>query len=116
MEKTLTIVFILVICSVAISIFNSILNPRSSADGSVLESAMQKAGEGRGTEMTGDEMDAFRRKQEKDSQEHKETILRGLTREEKAQRDYEDEMILKGETKSNSHYEELQRRAEESRR
>lgn len=50
------------------------------------------------------------------SQELKEEILRGLTREEKALRNYEDEMVLKGETKSNSHYEELQRRAEESRR
>jgi hypothetical protein len=50
------------------------------------------------------------------SQELKEEILRGLTREERALRNYEDEMILKGETKSNSHYGELQRKAEESRR
>lgn len=49
------------------------------------------------------------------SQELKEEILSGLTREEKALRNYEDEMILKGETKSNPHYEELQRRAQESR-
>jgi hypothetical protein len=49
------------------------------------------------------------------SQELKEATLRGLTQEEKALRNYEDEMILKGETESNSHYEELQRKAQESR-
>jgi len=76
---------------------------------------MKKASEGRATEMTGAEMDAFRIEQQRISDQHKSKILNGLTRQEKAVRDYEDRMIMQGETKSNPHYEELQRKAAESR-
>jgi len=87
-------------------------NSSSSSD---LDSALQKAGDGRATQMTGAEMDAFRIEQQRISDQHKRQILNGLTPEEKTLRDYEDRMILQGETRSNPHYEELQRRASQSR-
>lgn len=91
-------------------------SPSSNNGESILESALRKAEQGRATDMTIEEMNAFREKNLKDSLEHKNSIRTQLTREEKAMQDYEDEMILKGETRSNPYYEELQRNAQESRR
>jgi hypothetical protein len=65
--------------------------------------------------MTNAEMNAFRREQQNVSEANKQRITSQLTPEEKALRDYEDEMVLKGETQSNPYYEELQRKASESR-
>ena len=87
----------------------------SSSPSSVLDSSLRKAGEGRAMEMTSSEMYAFRIEQQRISSEHKVQIIDGLTPEEKALRDYEDRMILQGETQSNPYYEELQRKANESR-
>jgi hypothetical protein len=87
----------------------------SGSSSSVLDSALKKGAEGRATEMTNAEMEAFRLEQQRISNEHKERVLGGLTPAEKTLRDYEDRMILKGETESNPYYEELQRRANESR-
>jgi len=116
MEKFLTTVFILIVVSLAIAVFVSKSDSESSADESVLESSMEKVAAGRAMKMTVEEMDAFREKNLRDSQNHKESIRSGLTREERAVQDYEDEMIMRGETRSNPQYEALQRRAEDSRR
>ena len=90
-------------------------DPTSRSSSSDLDSALEKGAGGRATEMTDAEMEAFRIEQQRISSEHKNKILGGLTPEEKALRDYEDRMILQGETQSNPHYEELQRKAAESR-
>ena len=87
----------------------------SSSSNSVLDSALEKGGSGRATEMTAAEMEAFRIEQQRISNEHKQRFLSGLTPAEKALRDYEDKMILQGETQSNPYYEELQRKPAESR-
>lgn len=87
----------------------------SGSSSSDLNSALEKGAEGRATEMTDAEMEAFRIEQQRISNEHKGKILGGITPEEKALRDYEDRMILQGETQSNPHYEELQRKAAASR-
>lgn len=80
-----------------------------------LESAMEKAESGKAMEMSVAEAGAYRRKQEADSYSNRQRITIGLTAEEKALRDYEDAAILRGDTKSTPEYEELQRRARESR-
>jgi hypothetical protein len=57
-------------------------------------------------EMTPQEMDAFREKNLRDASEHRRMIQNSLTPAQQRLRDYEDKMILRGETESNAYYEE----------
>lgn len=111
----LWVVLILVVIFIISNLFFDDKDPPSSSS-SVFDSALKKGAEGRATEMTNAEMEAFRIEQQRVSNEYKERALGGLTPAEKTLRDYENSMILKGETESNPYYEELQRKAAESRR
>lgn len=61
----------------------------------ILDSALEKAESGRATEMSIEEMDAFRVEQLRISSEHRQKIRERLTPEEQASQDYDDYMILR---------------------
>lgn len=63
----------------------------SSSSSRDLDSALQKGSEGRATDMTGAEMDAFRIEQQRISEAHKRKVISELPPEERALRDKEEE-------------------------